>query len=85
MLNSPLMIIVLNLSFVLFWIYFSSEVSDVIPVMNTQNGLANLYIYFLHYGLIFVTSAYYFLLFWGIIYGLYFLWILINKYIHKLK
>jgi len=82
LLNSPWMILVISCSLGIFAYIANINVSEASPDIPNLRSSGILYIWVtgLHYALVSTMTVVYFFIFWGIIYGVYFLLIIIEKY-----
>jgi hypothetical protein len=82
-LNSPWMILVLIFSLFIFGYIANIDVSGAFPLdtPNLKNGgIAYIWILGVHYALLVIMTVMYFSIFWIVVYGVYFLWLIVNKY-----
>jgi hypothetical protein len=87
-LNSPWMILVLIFSMFIFGYIVNIDVSGAIPLDSpnlNSGGIAYIWMLGLHYALLIIMTIIYFSIFWIIIYGIYFLWFMFDKYRNKIK
>jgi len=79
---SQWMVFVIGCSFWIFAYIANIEVSEASPDIPNlrESGILYIWVTGLNYSLVAVMTAIYFSIFWIIIYGLYFLFIMIDKY-----
>ena len=80
---SKWMLFVIGCTFWIFAYIVNMEVSEAIPIDSlnlSAGGIAYMWIIGLHYTLLVIKTIVYFSIFWMIIYGIYFLFIMIDKY-----